>query len=284
MLALLVRVGAIMRNITAKLAMGMLELVLSLLSTSALTAAQSQTDEDPEILLQRIRTRTAEILSQLPNYTCHEVVDRLYKRRSSGSLERLDTVELEVAFVGNRELFARPGATHFEERSITKLVSGTIGNGAFGSHADSIFSGDAASFKYIGSSKKDGHKTYRYDFRVPQEKSHFLISHGSAQSIVAYQGSFWVDVETLDLVRLDLKADHIPAHVQVRLIEESMRYKPVRIRDSTFLLARDSELAATESSGDYSLNIIRLEACRAFTGESVVTFGATPDASSTDRQ
>jgi hypothetical protein len=271
-----------MRNITGKLGMGMLELALSVLSTSAF-AAQSQTGEDPEVLLERIRTRAAELLSRLPNYTCHEVVDRLYKRRNSGSLERLDTVELEVAFVGNRELFARPGATHFEERSITKLVSGTIGNGAFGSHAYSIFSGDA-DFKYIGLSKKDGHKTFRYDFRVPQEKSHFLVSHGSAQGIVGYQGSFWVDAETLDLVRLELKADQIPAHIQVRLIEESMRYKAVRIRDSYFLLPRDSELAATESSGDYSLNIIRLERCREFSGESIVTFGAPPDSNSADRQ
>ena len=263
--------------------MRMFELAISLLPISAF-AAQSASGQDPDELLQRIRIRTTELLSQLPNYTCHEVVDRLLKRRNSGSLDRLDTVELEVAFVGNRELFARPGAAHFEEKPITKLVSGTIGNGAFGSHADSIFSGDAASFKYIGSPKKDGHKTFRYDFRVPQEKSHFLVKHGPAEGIVAYQGSFWVDVETLDLVRLELKADHIPSQIQVSFIEESMRYKAVRIRDSYFLLPRDSELAATESSGDYYLNIIRLEHCREFTGESVVTFGASPDVNSADRQ
>jgi hypothetical protein len=272
-----------MLNLTGKLAIGMIELAISLLSTSAF-AAESPTGQDPDELLQRIRTRTIELLSQLPNYTCHEVVDRLIKRRNSGSLDRVDTVELEVAFVGNREMFARPGAARFEERSITKLVSGTIGNGAFGSHADSIFSGDAASFKYIGPQKKDGHKTFRYDFRVPQEKSRFLVKHGSAEAIVAYQGSFWVDVETLDLVRLELKADHIPSNIEVRLVEESMRYTQVRIRDSYFLLARDSELAATESLGDYSLNIIRLERCREFSGESVVTYGASPDVNSADRQ
>jgi hypothetical protein len=83
---------------------------------------------------------------------------------------------------------------------------------------------------------------------------------------------------------LELKADNIPSQIQVSFIEESMRYKAVRIRDSYFLLPRDSELAATASSGDYNLNIIRLEHCREFTGESVVTFGGSPDVNSADRQ
>src|SRR4051794_11254004 len=85
---------------------------------------------DTEGFLERIRTRMGAHLSQLPNYTCHEVIQRLIRRAGSGSLDRQDTVELEVAFVGKQELFARPGEAHFEEALISKLVpAGTIGNG-----------------------------------------------------------------------------------------------------------------------------------------------------------
>jgi hypothetical protein len=61
-------------------------------------------------------------------------------------------VQLEVAFVGDRELFSRAGEARFEERPIHQMVpGGMIGNDAFGSHDDNVFSGDAAKFQYMGS-------------------------------------------------------------------------------------------------------------------------------------
>ena len=79
-----------------------------------------------------------------------------------------------------------------------------------------VFSGDAATFKYSGSCRKDGHKTFRYDFRVPQASSRLLVSGGnSVDAVVGYHGSFWVDSETLDMVRLEWKTDHIPSSVGI---------------------------------------------------------------------
>ena len=244
-----------------------------LLSSVGAQAAGSQAEE-PEGLLQRIRTKTLAQLSQLPNYTCHQVIDRLIRTSYSGSLNHQDRVEFEVAFIGNKELYGRTGEGRIEE-SITNIVrSGTIGNGAFGSNAYAIFFGEEAEFEYIGQSKKDKQLTFRYDFQVPQEKSHFLLKRSSVQEIVAYKGSVWVNAETLDLVRLELKLDQIPSHIGIRSVQESMRYTKMRIRDTEFLLPRDSEMAVADESGGYSLNIIRLERCQEFTGQSVVISAA----------
>src|SRR5215471_3159348 len=126
----------------------------------------AQTVEDPEALFQRIKARTAEHLAQLPNYTCHETIDRMLRFRTT--FQHVDTVELEVAFVGQHELYAPPGENTFEESSIEKLVhGGTIGNGAMGSPIDLIFSRNTAEFKYAGTCKKDGRKTHRFNLRVP---------------------------------------------------------------------------------------------------------------------
>jgi len=250
-----------------------------LLCSITALAAESYPAEDPE-LLQRIRNKVTAHLSQLPNYTCHEVVDRLSRLLNSGSSEHHDTLELEVAFVGNKELYARSGETLFEEQSIHNIVpSGTIGSGTFGSIAANVFSGNMSSFQYRGPSKKDGHQTFRYDFRVPRENSQFLVRRKSAEGIAGYKGSFWVDMETLDLVRLEIKVDDIPSHVGVRSIQETMRYKMVKFRNSDFLLPRDSEMAVADEAGYYSLNRIGLERCREFAGESVVTYGAPVDTS-----
>ena len=243
---------------------------LALVITPA-TAADKQT-EDPELLLRQIRTRTAAHLSQLPNYTCHQVVDRTLRRGTTWY--HVDTVEFEVAFVGRQELFSRPGEERFGERTISELAPGTISDGVLGAQVDMIFASDSAEFRYVGTAKKDGHKTFRYDLRVPQEKSGFRVRHDSAEAIVPFEGSVWVDVETLDLVRVDLKVNRIPSHVGVRSIEKSMHYRMIHIGDADFLLPRDAQLSATDDQGNYSLNMVKLDGCRMFTGESSIKYGA----------
>jgi hypothetical protein len=248
----------------------MLPVELALVFASA--AATDKPTEDPELLLRQIRSRTTAHLSQLSNYTCHEVVDRMLRRGSTWN--HLDTVELEVALVGREELFSRPGGQRFGERSIGELAPGTISGGVLGSQIDMVFASDAAEFQFVGTARKDGHKTFRYDLRVPQDKSGFRVKHDSAEAIVPFEGSVWVDVETLDLVRVDLKVNRIPSYVGVRSIEKSMHYHLMHIADADFLLPRSAELAATDDLGNYSLNMIRLDRCREFTGESIIKYGA----------
>ena len=261
-----------------------LSIGLMILLCPVMALAESPVAEDTEGLLQHIRSKVAENLSQLPNYTCHEVVNRLV-RPLNGMTHQTDRVELEVAFVGKRELFSRAGDSEFQDQPINKIVAnGTIGSGSFGALITSVFLEDAATFRYVGLSKKDGHKAVHYDFEVQREKSHFLLQHDAARGIVGYRGSFWADSETLDLVQLDIKADQIPSNIGVRFVEEKLRYKMVQIRNSEFLLPLHSELAASDSLGNYSLNSIGLEQCREFTGQSVVTFQTPVDGASADRQ
>lgn len=248
-------------------------------------APQSQPAESPDLLLQRMRNRMAVHLSQLSKYTCHEVIDRLVRPINSGRFEHLDRLDLEVAFIGSEELFSRPGEARFQERNIHNIVTaGTIGNGAFGSRLESVLSADTTALRYVGPSKTDAQKTFRYDFNVPQEKSHFLVRHDSAEGIVGYKGSVWVDAETLDLVRIELKTDGIPAYIGVSVVQESMHYKSMRIGNSDFVLPRRSQLSTFDRLGNYTLNVIGLEHCHEFNGESIVTFDGPAPGASADRE
>src|SRR5215469_7968852 len=95
-------------------------IVLSMLLVSSKQIGQSATAEDPESSLQQIRKKVADHLSRLPNYTCHEMINRVVQWFDGSSRMQRDRVDLEVAFVGNRELFAYPGDTQFRENSIIK--------------------------------------------------------------------------------------------------------------------------------------------------------------------
>jgi len=226
-----------------------------------------------------------EHLAHLPNYTCHETINRIL--RASGNFRHLDTVELEVAFVGREELFSRAGENRFGEQPIERLVSGgTIGNNALGSHIDVVFSQDVAEFNYKGECKKDGRKTLRFDLRVPIERSGFRIRRNGRSGVAGYEGSLWVDAETLDPVRVDLKINRIPSALGVRLVEESLHYKKLKIGNSEFDLPDHSELTATDDLGNTTLNMIKLTGCREFSSDSVVTYGApaSQGTASRDRQ
>jgi hypothetical protein len=241
-------------------------------------AADSPAAEDPELLLQRIRNRITAHLSQLHNYTCHAVIDRLVRSVNTSNFDHRDTIDLEVAFVGDRELFSRAGETRFEEQPIHQIVPpGMIGNDVFGSHDDDVFSGNSATFTFAGSCRKDGHKTFRYNFRVPQESGRLLLKqNNSAEATVGYQGSFWVDAETLDMVRLEWKTDPLPSTVGLGWVKKSMRYKVVRIGNSDFSLPLHTDLTSIDQVGNYHLNTTALERCLEFTGESVVTYHTPP--------
>jgi hypothetical protein len=230
--------------------------------------------EDPEAILQRISDKVAEHLSLLPNYTCHEAINRLVRPPYASDFMQRDRIELEVAFVGQQELFAHPGDREFQEQKITNLVrTGAIGNGLFGSHAEAIFLGGVASFEYSGVFNKDGHKAFRYNFQVPLEKSNFTVSHNHLEAIVAYQGSVWADYDTLDLLRLEITSNQIPVHIGLSYLKEAADYTPLRIGNSEFLLPLHSEMEVWDGAGNRSLNEVTLEQCREFKGESTVTFG-----------
>jgi hypothetical protein len=258
---------------------------LSLVPWTSLFAADFPAVEDPELLLQRIRTRITAHLSQLHNYTCHAVIDRVVRSANTGNFDHQDRVDLEVAFVGDRELFSPAGEARFKEQPIHQIVPpGMIGNDAFGSHDDDVFAGNAATFSYAGSCKKDGHKTFRYNFRVPRESKLLLLKQNdSAEAAVGYQGSFYVDAETLDMVRLEWKTDSIPPEVGLSRVEKSMRYKVVRIGNSNFSLPSHSELSSVDQKGNYHLNTTTLERCLEFTGDSIVTYGTPTDGASVTR-
>src|SRR5581483_5642259 len=77
--------------------------------------------------LARIRSQMAENLSQLPNYTCRQTVERWEKIPPSKKFIVRDLLRLDVAYLRNRELFAWPDAA-FEANDVRELVpTGQVG-------------------------------------------------------------------------------------------------------------------------------------------------------------
>ena len=235
----------------------------------------------PELLLlARIKAKAAGNLRRLPNYTCTQTIERSHRNARSRKFELLDTIRLEVALVEGKELFSWPGAGKFEEKGIGEIVGagGAIGNGSFALHAKSVFLSRSPTFTYFGETTLNGRRSIRYDYRIPQMLSGYQIRIGPNQAIVEYHGSFWVDADTLDLIRLEVHADKLPPNLNLAEAGDTMEYQRARIGAADFLLPQSSELVMVDLLGNVARNRTQFSACHQYAGESKLTFAEeSPD-------
>ncbi|MBI2688872.1 MAG: hypothetical protein HYX27_21425 [Acidobacteria bacterium] len=233
----------------------------------------------PEVLLlSRIKRHMEQVLGRQPNYTCQETIERSRRTAKAKRFQLVDALHLEVAVVEGKELFSWPGEREFKDRDLRELApSGMIGNGSFALHARAVFLSNTPMIAYNGEEALNGRAAARYDFSVPQYRSGYQIKIGDAKGITGYKGSFWSDLETLDLLQLHIEAIEIPPHLPLRGTTDTMRYERVPIGESTFLLPQSSEMVIDEFDGAQSRNSIRFSRCRQYSGESTLSFAEVPE-------
>jgi hypothetical protein len=225
-------------------------------------------------LLERIRARMRETLERMPDYTCVETIERWRQGYPCPQCRWWERLRLEVAVIGGKERFAWPGAAEFENRDIAQIVPpGPIGTGDFWGFATAIFARNAATFQGPFEDRLDGRAAWRYDYRVPRELSGYEVRDGRNSARVAYRGSFWVDRDSLELLRLDVEAEGLPAPpLEVTAVHTAIRYGRTSIGGRLVLLPAASELTLGTGEGRTSQNRISFSGCRQYAAQSQVRF------------
>lgn len=219
-------------------------------------------------LVERVRRHASEILSRLPDYTCRMTVERTARPSDSRKWRPVDKLRLDVAYVGGKELFAWPGASNFEDKSLREIVGrGAMSStGDFAMHLRAIFVDQGAEITC-----RDG-DPIQCDYRVPLARSKYFILLDEGRGVAAYHGTFTVEPATLDLQRLDVHVGEIRPVLPVRSATKVIEYVRIPIGDSTFLLPRLTELEM-DAQGGVSRNVTRFDACHQYAGASTISFG-----------
>lgn len=253
-------------------------IAISLCLLSLARCCVAQQELPPEILkLVRIKEKTRKLLLRLPDYTCLETIQRSRRAREKDRFRRVDTLRVDVAFIGGKELFSWPGARKFGETDVTDFISqGLISNGDFALHALSIFVNGSAQIEFAGDEILNGRLAARYDFRIPYLSSGAVLAYAYRRGRVAEHGSFWADAETFDVLRLDVYADEIPPDLPITAAHTAIHYRRVRLESAEVYIPESTELLMTESSGLQSLNSAEFSQCHQFRGESTISFADAP--------
>ena len=251
-------------------------LAIALLTLTPILSAQSGLP--PEVLLlSKIKRLAKQDLSRIPNFTCFETIERSSRTHESKPFSSVDVVLVEVAHVGDHELFAWPGASHFENPDLSAMIgSGLVSNGEFVSHARSVFVGDLGIVHYAGVDEVRGRHAARYDYQTSAAFSGYTVHNAGKGATVAVKGSFWADSTNFDLLRLTAIATDIPLDLGVRAVSTELDYSRIRIGSSDYLLPEAATVQIALDTGVEQRNRIEFTHCRQYSTESVLSF-ADPD-------
>lgn len=206
-----------------------------------------------------------------------------WKRRLSSS----DRLRLDVAVNHadpgvESEMYSWAGEGGFSDRSLFEVVrDGAVSTGSFASLLASIFGSGVARFSYNGDSIVDGKLPSEFGFRIPEEKSDYLYLFGTArkqQATIAYHGTFLVDPNTAELVRLSIRTSQLPAETGACELSQTLEYGRVSLNGADFLLPSQARVSLIHTDETEAENRIRYSACHEFRGEAKVRYKQSPAA------
>jgi len=143
-------------------------------------------------------------LSRIPNHICTETLQRSEKRPGKRDYDSMDRVRLDVGYIGGIERYSWPGDESLAADDPRTLVSGSISNGDFATLVREVFTSPQAVFAEAAGDQAHDPLARCYAFRVPFEGSTWsIITASGLDARVAYHGSFCIDKESLDLLRID---------------------------------------------------------------------------------
>jgi hypothetical protein len=198
----------------------------------------------------------------------------------TGQIEFRERLRLEVLFTETTEQFAWPGSSEFTSAPLESWIgAGAIGNGDFATELLNLFVVSAATVKYAGIETRDQRPLHRFDFHMPLLSSRYTLAAGGKSAITAYSGSFWVDRESLDIVRLETRAEEIPSDLDCRDAHQSVAYGRVRLStgEGEHVLPSTAELSVASRDGHESRNAIAFSMCRQYTASSTLSFTTPPE-------
>ncbi len=260
----------------------------------SIAAAQPSSSADPQVVLTRVTAKLAVTETRIPNFTCVETVTRDYyqpastlartcselldqrKHRTKDLILRhlaTDRLRLDVTMVRTGELFSWVGARNFDDKGIDHLIhDGPMGTGAYGAFLKLVFQEDGKEFKFRKNLVSGRRNLMEYSFRVNASDSHYRVKLEKSWLYTAYSGTFQVDPQTEEVVRMNVQEDDLPETADYCTTFTNLNFRETEIANIKLLLAVRAVQRFVYPNGEEIENATTFANCREYLGESTVSF------------
>jgi hypothetical protein len=246
----------------------------AILVTLLLVPAGAADPIAPEILLlARIKQKARQGLADVPAYACSETMERFSRTSNRYNFHKVDQVNLEVAEIGGKELFAKAGSRSFDDRDLMHLVgSGLIATGMFYHMAKNLLDSPAPRFQYAGRKKIRGHASVQYDFEVSAVFAGYQLDFNGYKANCGMKGSIWADENSYDLIRVRIEATDMLPQMRVKEAITEIDYGRAALDGQSFLIPTASDIVIISNTWREEKNQIRFSKCHKYGVESILTF------------
>lgn len=226
-------------------------------------------EADP--LWERAMEQAAEYGQFLPNFTCREEVRRYFAQsRKASAFRQLDTLTVDVAYVGGKEYYSNHRKGGRRSSAIEAEATGSWSFGEYGSTVQEV-ARNAAKYKYVKDSTASGLEARLYQVDMAQKDSGWRVEYKGRVVFPHYKGSVWVDVNSARVLRIELESVSMPADFEIERTEWAVDFAYIALADDYFLLPlAASNLACWRYNSDCSRNDIEFQNYRQFSAESSV--------------
>jgi hypothetical protein len=265
--------------------------ISGLLSCSVLAIAQTGASDPREILI-NARHKVMETVDRLPKYMCTETIDRFRyttsirrhmqacdepagKTSDDGrQLTASDRLRVDVAVAPTREMYAWAGSDHFDDRDLLDIIGdGAISTGEFAGFLANIFGSNVATFTYNGDhTDARGRTLAEFGYTVPLDKSQHQFGNKKYRAVTGYDGTFLVDPQTSDLVRLTLRTNRLPEETGACDATTTLDYERVPLNSQDFLLPARVSFEVVQLNGNKNENRAVYSSCHEFQANSTISF------------
>lgn len=223
--------------------------------------------------LSKIRRNVETSAMRVPDYACLETIVRHGRQSPQQALRHLDTLQLEVGIINNKEVYSWPGAETFGDVRPGDLVSfGAVSTGEFMQLLRAVFIGNMSVITWHGEETLNGRRALRYNWVLPLLGFRSQVNLSGISGDVSLKGSFWADAGTLELLRLESQADEIPPMLPLARMATRIDYGKMPIHGRTVWFPQSAESHLLQTSGQETLNQIEFSHCRQYSGASTISF------------
>ncbi|MGO9243142.1 MAG: hypothetical protein ACLQBJ_20265 [Bryobacteraceae bacterium] len=230
---------------------------------------QGGASEDP--LITRARLAVLHFIRSLPDFSCDESVQRWESATVNPDWKLQDRIAVELLFLHGKEDYRN---VRINGKPIKKGALGDSGQwstGEFGSLLADVFSPSThAAFHFAREAAAGGRASRVYDFSVTQANSHWTMRMSYAFR-PPYHGSAWIDAQSGQVLRVELRSRAFPPDYEVNRVEEEVDYEWVTIAGTKYLLpVRSSNLSCSRHSLLCDRNDVEFKSYRKFAVESQI--------------